>query len=269
VDGELVGYVRGWWWKDAGGSVLHGQVAFVAPQWRRRGIGAAMQEWIERRQREIAATMPGPAHLHHVFVMGEEVGRAALLRGAGYQRVREFLLMLRATLDDIAEVPLPAGFELRPVAPEHHRAIWDTHLEALRDHWGMAATTEEDYQRWLKAPTFQPQLWQVAWDVASGEVAGQVKPYIDQEQNALFGRKRGWTEFISVDARWRRRGLARALVMRALRAQRDAGMTESALGVDADNGYGAARLYEACGFRVVKRNAVLRKPVAPARSALG
>ncbi|KQP43466.1 GNAT family N-acetyltransferase [Pseudorhodoferax sp. Leaf274] len=71
----------------------------------------------------------------------------------------------------------------------------------------------------------------------------------------------GATSFISVGAPWRRRGLAGALIARALAAQRDAGMNESVLGVDADNAHDAARLYERCGFRVTQRNMVLRKPV--------
>lgn len=87
----------------------------------------------------------------------------------------------------------------------------------------------------------QPQLWQVAWHVATGEVAGQVKPWSDAEQNETQHRKRGYTENISVGAPWRRRGLARALVVRALRAQKDAGMLESALGVDGESAFSAAR----------------------------
>lgn len=259
VDGALVGYARGWWWTDLDGSMLLGQIAFVLPAFRRCGIGTAMQDWLEQRQREIAAGHPAPAHWHHVFVTGREVARAALLRRSGYAPVREFLMMSRPTLDDIPGIPLPAGFEVRPVRPEHHRAIWQAHVEALQDHWGMQPPTEENFQSWLKSPTFQPQLWQIAWDIETGQVAGQVKPYIDAANNAMFGRQRGWTEFISVGRPWRRRGIARALVVRALQAQRDAGMTESALGVDSENAYGAVRLYGQCGFRVVERNCVYRK----------
>jgi ribosomal protein S18 acetylase RimI-like enzyme len=108
---------------------------------------------------------------------------------------------------------------------------------------------------------FQPELWQVAWDIATDQVAGQVRTYIDHEQNKLYHRLRGWTEFISVLRPFRRRGLARALIARSLRAQKQAGMTESALGVDSDNLSGATRVYEDCGFRVVKRTTIYRKPL--------
>jgi ribosomal protein S18 acetylase RimI-like enzyme len=191
-----------------------------------------------------------------------ETARGQLLQEAGYALERHILTMLRPDLEDLPDFPLPAGFEVRPVEPEHHRAIWDAHLTALRGHWGFTPPKPGDFEAWRAAPWFQPQLWQVAWHGESGEVAGQVKPYVDP-YNAAFRRKRGYTEFISVGERWRRRGLARALIARALRAQRDAGMGESALGVDSGNAHRASRIYEDCGFREVKRNTVYRKRFRP------
>ena len=111
--------------------------------------------------------------------------------------------------------------------------------------------------------SFQPELWQVAWDVATNQVAGQVRTFIDHEQNKLYDRRRGYTESISVRRPFRRRGLARALIALSLRAQRQAGMTESALGVDSENLSGAIKVYEDCGFRVTKKTTIYRKPLVP------
>lgn len=105
--------------------------------------------------------------------------------------------------------------------------------------------------------------------MATDQVAGQVGTYIDYAENEEFHRQRGWTEGISVGRPWRRRGLARALIVRSLRAQKAEGMTESALGVDSENISGATRVYEACGFRVVKRNAAYRKPLAGGPAGVG
>lgn len=260
LDGRLVGYVRTSHWIDENNWLAQGQVGFVHPAFRRRGIGAELLRWVEARQREVARDQAGVS-VHHVFVTEGEVGRAAMLRLAGYVPARHFMLMERPSLDDIPDVPLPEGFEVRPVQSEHLRPIFDAHMEALQGHWGVAPPKPGDFERWTTLPTFQPHLWQVAWHTGSGRVAGQVKPFINEEQNATQKRRRGETEFISVGAPWRRRGLARALIARALLAQRDAGMNESVLGVDADNAHDAARLYESCGFRVVQRNVVLRKRV--------
>lgn len=95
------------------------------------------------------------------------------------------------------------------------------------------------------------------------QVAGQVRTYVDATWNRANGVQRGWTEFISMGESWRRRGRARAraLILRSLRAQRDAGMTESGLGVDTHNLDGALRVYESCGFVAVQRHCVHRKPL--------
>jgi mycothiol synthase len=263
VEGELVGYARttGWWTLEDGTHV-QGQIALLAPAWRRHGVGSAMLAWLEARQRELAAEHPGaPGYLHHSFVTQGETDRARLLTNAGYRLARYFLEMVRPSLEDLPSFALPPGFEVRPVKPEHLRAIFEAHMEALRGLWGIAPAQPGDFENWCKARSFQPHLWQVAWEVESGQVAGQVKPWIDFAQNEALGRRRGWTEFISVGAPWRRRGLARALVVRALSALREAGIVESELGVDSDSAFGAPRLYEECGFRVVKRNTVYRKPL--------
>ena len=57
-----------------------------------------------------------------------------------------------------------------------------------------------------------PELWQVAWDVAKDEIAGQIQTYIDARENEKFARHRGYTEGISVRRPYRRRGLALSLI---------------------------------------------------------
>lgn len=258
---EIAGYVRSWHWAQADGLQLYSQFAVVAPHWRRQGIGAVLHAWLEQRQRTQAATEHGsaPRHAHHAFVTQGETARAALLEKAGYTPERYFFTMVRPTLTDVADFPLPEGLELRPVQPEHYRAIWDAHCRAFQNHWGYCPPDEVDYLKWLKSSVFQPHLWQVAWDRQSHQVAGQVRSYIDAAWNQGNGRQRGWTEFISVGEPWRRRGLARALISHSLRAQAAAGMTESGLGVDSQNASGANRVYEDCGFGVDKRNCAYRK----------
>ncbi|MGO4391168.1 GNAT family N-acetyltransferase [Variovorax sp. M-6] len=262
VGAEIAGYVRAWRWAQADGLQLYGQFGVVAPQWRRRGIGASLHSWLESRQREMAAAhRSAPGHAHHAFVTQGESARAALLEKAGYRVERYFCTMERPTLNAVADFPLPPGLEVREVRSEHLRAIWDAHARAFRTHWGYSPPDEADYQRWQVSQVFQPHLWQVAWEVETNEVAGQVRTYIDEVWNAANGRKRGWTEFISVGEPWRRRGLARALISLSLRTQEAAGMDESALGVDSQNLNGANRVYEDCGFIVTRRNRIFRKPL--------
>ena len=60
---------------------------------------------------------------------------------------------------------------------------------------------------------------------------------------------------------YRRRGLARAMIVESLRTLKAQGMTESALNVDSDSTTGATRVYDDCGFRVENRWLAYRKPL--------
>jgi GNAT superfamily N-acetyltransferase len=167
VNGEVVGYGRGWWQQEPNGPRIYGHVGFLKPAWRRRGIGGAMLQFLQRRLREIAATQPDAVpRFFNTYVADTETGTEALLQRDGYTAVRHSYDMARPTLDDLPDAPMPAGLEVRPVLPEHYRAIWDADNEAFQDHWGYSPPTEADYQAWLSSPViFTPELWRVAWDI--------------------------------------------------------------------------------------------------------
>jgi mycothiol synthase len=88
---------------------------------------------------------------------------------------------------------------------------------------------------------------------------------IYSEENAALGIRRGWLDSVFTRRAWRRRGLARALIVRSLHLLRARGMEIAALGVDADNPSGALGLYESVGFAVTERLTTWRRPleVAP------
>jgi len=85
--------------------------------------------------------------------------------------------------------------------------------------------------------------------------------WIDRGENERYGRNWGYTQAVAVRREWRNRGLASALIARALRAVRDKGASEAALGVDSSNPSGALRLYEKLGYHVQTRYARYRKPL--------
>ena len=263
VSGEVVGYGRALWRQEVDGPRIYGHMGFLAPAWRRKGIGRAMLGFLQRRLRDIAAThvTDRPRFLES-FASDAAPGAVALLRSAGYAAARHNYNMVRSLTEPMAVPPMPVGLEVRPVRPEHYRAIWEADQEAFRDHWGYAPGTETDYQGWLNDPIgFAPHLWQVAWDTATDQVAGMVQNFVNAAENAEYHRERGYTEGISVRRPWRRRGLARALIMRSLQMFKEMGMTEAALSVDTENPNCALRLYESCGFRAVRRTTIYRKPL--------
>jgi GNAT superfamily N-acetyltransferase len=260
VAGKVVGYSRGWWEDGVSTQRCYIHNGFLIPEWRRQGIGRRILVWLEQRLREIASTHPAELEkLYQVNVTQFQVGTAALLEYSGYQPVRYYYLMVRPNLDDTPENPLPDGLEIRPVTPGHYRQIWQLVVETSQEEWGHQPLTEEDYQEWLSSPEFQPDLWQVAWEINTDQVVGEVLAFIHYAENKQFNRQRGYTENIGVAHSWRRRGVASALINRSLNAQKAAGMTDSAMAVDSANLSGATHLYESLGFQIVKRDTLYRK----------
>ncbi len=261
VAGQVIGFGHTQWFVEESGNVIYSSYGCVLPAWRRQGLGRAMLHYNENRLRRISAghSRNGP-RLLETFAFETEVELTALLRSEGYQPVVYFVKMVRPDLENIPAAPMPEGLEVRAVKPEHYRPIWEAQAEAMRDHWGYVPPTEEDYQRWLTNPiTLQPELWKIAWD--GEEVVGQVKSFINHEENEVYGRQRGYTEFISVRRPWRRRGLARSLLAQSLQTLKEHGMTEAALSVHTENPSGAFKLYESVGFRQTHLSVVYQKPM--------
>lgn len=260
VDGTLVAYAEGGWEQDNDGGRNYTTWGQVHPDWRRRGLGTALLNWVEARQRSVAATHPTDVERRlQSWAHEKEVGRIELLEGHGYEVARHDYVMERPDLDAIPDLPLPAGIELRPAREEHLRRIWETEVEVFRDHWGAIDDSEDSFERKRTDPRRNMSLWVVAWQ--GDELVGQVLNRIDAETNAELGLKRGWVSSVGVRAPWRQQGIGRALVAESLRVLRDAGMTTAGLGVDAQNGTGALGIYEAVGFAVTETERVYRKPL--------
>jgi ribosomal protein S18 acetylase RimI-like enzyme len=259
VDGSVVGYTEGGWEQDNDGGRNYSVWGEVHPDWRRRGLGAALLHWIEGRQHRVGATHPEVEKRLESWASEGEAGRLALLERHGYQIARYAYEMERPNLDEIQPLPLPEGIELRPAREEDLRLHWATEIEVFRDHWGAVDDSEASFEQMRDDPRRDMRLWVVAWQ--GDEIAGQVLNRIDREANAELGLRRGWVNSVGVRAAWRRQGIARALVAESLRVLRDAGMTSAGLGVDAANPHGALGVYEVNGFRVVRTERVYRKPL--------
>jgi ribosomal protein S18 acetylase RimI-like enzyme len=259
IGGEMAAYGRVHWWEEYIGARRYQPFCFVAPQARGRGLGTAMLAHGEARLREIAAGHPAGEKTLEVQYNEGEAGAAALYAAAGYAPALHGADMVRPHLEDIPEAPLPEGLVVRPPRPDEMRRVWDAEVDAFQDYLGAAPPGEEGYRQFLEDPYRDPSLWRIAWD--GDEVAGQVRSFINGPENEATGRKRGYTESISVRRPYRRRGLARALLVQSLHAVEERGMQEAALGVLTENVHGAFRLYESVGFRAVRAWTTLRKPL--------
>ncbi len=258
VNGDLVAYYRGFWREEQEQNWIYHFVCYVHPQWRGKGIGSFFVKSAEKRAKELVdqLAVQNPAFTESE-IADTQKATLDLFSEAGYVPARYFSLMVRPDLENIPDLPLPPGIEIREVLPDHYQKIYDASMEAFQDHWGFSPEAEEPLEAWLENPDFDPSLWRVAWQ--GDEVVGMVLSFIDRAENQAYNRKRGYTENISVRRPWRKMGVARALIAASLKAIKERGMEEAALGVDTQNLSGAFRLYEGMGYQHVKRFTLLRK----------
>ena len=254
-NGAAAGYVAAVTWAELTGDQVLFHAGRVAPEMKRRGIGTGLLEWVQGRLGELTAEVEGTKTLRTVAL---SPSTTELMVKKGYEVTQHEANLVRPNLDDIAEIPLPKGIVVRPVDESDLRAIYEAEVEHFKDHWGASEEGSTWWDNYKTDPHRDMSLWQIAFD--GDEIVGIVKPFIKEEENEQKGRKRGYTEDISTRRDWRGKGVASALIVRALVAQRDRGMEESALSVHEENPHGAYRLYERHGFEFRSRIDTLDKP---------
>lgn len=260
LDDTIVGYARTEWRELTAGGRQFSSVGLLVPEHRGRGIGGAMLAWAERRLAQIAGTLPSDQpSLMRVWNWDSDTHATALYAERGWTLTGRGYEMVRPTLDDIPSVPLPDGFEIRPIGPSDRRRVWDAAQDAFRDHRAEEEWTEEDWLRDDADPHQDPALWAIAF--AGDEMAAGVEGRIDPEENVHHGVLRGYIDGVWTRKPYRRRGLARALLARVLVLLRDQGMTSAYLGVDGINPNQAMDLYESLGFEIRSAESDWTKPL--------
>jgi mycothiol synthase len=234
---------------------------FVEPATRRRGIGTALfADGLRRVEAMAAGHDTDRPKVLGTFTHDKSVGSQRVAASFGLEPVRWFFDMERSLLGELPDAPaLSEGIEVRPVGPEDGPSIWRADHDAFQDHWGGFDPSEAAYRRWIDSPEFDPGLFLVAYE--GDEIAAAVLNVIYPEENEDLGIKRAWLDSVFTRRAWRRRGLAKALIVRSFHLLRERGMEIAALGVDADNPSGALGLYESVGFAVTERMTAWRRPL--------
>jgi ribosomal protein S18 acetylase RimI-like enzyme len=263
IDGKTVAYTRASF--DDLGSGVRDCIVF-APALPGQSSRALFQSVVDANEAHMAAWASGVdraqfrAYAAHPGPGLEPAGEAAWLEDLGYTATEWNASLVRPHLDDIPDRSLPDGVELRPVASEQIRPILESHWEAFRDEWDFREPVDADFIESIEHPFRDETLWKVAW--AGDVVVGQVKSYINTDENAARGIRRGYTEYISTHRDWRNRGIAGTLLAWSLVELHDRGMNEAALGVDTNNPGGAFQLYTSLGFELESYEAVYTKLIS-------
>ncbi len=266
IDGDPVAYARTSWEELTGGDRRIVSFVFVNPDVRGIGVEERLVDHALRRAETLIPEIGGGAAVTVIMsAAGRDTELIDLVEGLGLERARRFAALVRPDLDDIPDIPMPQPLDVRPIAPDDramHRRVFDANKRALSDSYGQTASSDERWAAFIGFPRLNPGLWRVAFD--GDAIAGQILNYLGEPDDD--GSVIGFTEWITVQAEYRRRGLARALLAESLRAVRDAGASSASLSVDTQNPNQALTLYESLGFRIVSESFAYQLGPFPAGS---
>ena len=245
----------------------------VHPGYRRRGIGGQVLDWAEQGAITVHDKMhPGrPLALHGWSVSGH-TGAAALFEAHDYRAVRWWRKMRM----DLSAVPPaaaePDGVQILSFSQgiseqgiNEQQMIEDARLvrnEAFQDHWGSTESTAQAWAHSLGQHGFRPGFSYLAY--AGGQAVGVLLGFEHEANTKATGSRDLYIGIVGTRRAGRNRGIASALMSRALADGKADGFATSSLLVDGDSLTGAVGLYERIGFGTEQTNITWAKDLIAA-----
>jgi mycothiol synthase len=217
---------------------------------RDRAVYRALLDWGEGRARELAKETA----ILRCGAVSDNEPLAEELAGRGFRVIRHFLTMEIDLAEEPQAAAWPEGVTVRTFQPEDDRAVYEALNDAFADHWDFVPVPFDEWREFfLASPDFDPSVTFIA--EADGQVAAAALCRNERRPNT------GHVAILGVRRPWRRRGLARALLLHSFTEFRRRGRAKADLGVDAENLTGAVALYEKVGMHVARRFDSYEKPL--------
>jgi GNAT superfamily N-acetyltransferase len=231
----------------------------VHPDYKNRGIGWVLNQWVEERAKEFMLQAEENLQTFTVSYMNiHDQASVQLLTDLGAKPVRYSFVMERDLLEDIPATHLPENMAIRSINPEEWKKVYLLKEEAFEDHWGHIGTSDEEglkefVREHLQDPNYDPDLWFVA------ELDGERAGVIYGNKSTPFGVDYGWVAILGVRRKWRHQGIGKALLLHFFQQIKEKGSKKAGLSVDADSLTGATKLYEGVGLRVTEQYVRMEK----------
>ena len=243
-------------WEDADGRLAgfaivrttYGSLVFEVAPWATGGdVEAQMIIWGEECVKSAKRQSNKPVVLR-TSSRDHNTERMALLERHGFVRQEEHTLHMVRPLhlsEPIPEPQVPEGFIIRHVEGEHEvKALVALHRAAF----GTENMTVEARLSWMRTPEYDPELDLVAV-TPDGTLAAYVFCSISHGENALTGRKDGYTDPVATHPAFQRQGLARALLLTGCGLLKQRGMECARTGTSNSN-TAMQRTARSVGFRM-------------------
>jgi len=201
-------------------------------------------EEIERRANELGDVGASI----RAFASERDDDYRAALSVRGFQIVRSSLTMEIDLEAPPEEHVWPDGLVSRPFGSGEERAVYEAYVEAFADHWGFVPESFADWCTWNLGTDQDTSLWRVV------HVGEEIAALCISVPSRGGDETLGWINVLAVRRPWRRRGLARALLLESFELFRSIGRRRAGLGVDSENTTGALALYHGVGMRATSRS---------------
>jgi ribosomal protein S18 acetylase RimI-like enzyme len=216
------------------------------------GIGSALNEWVNERERQ-----RGSDRFRRVTEHGNAAA-ARLLRADGFELVR-FIAQLRREFEITGIPPPPAapsGYAVRPLkCDDDARLLHEMNARAFGDRIDYVPETFDQFTRaHLHGPEYEPRFSFIA-QTDAGAPAGFVIGYRRSQRSA------GHIALLAVDAPYRRAGVGRTLLLSALASIGRDGLSLAEVHVASDNPR-ALDLYTAAAMHEVSRQDHYERPAS-------
>jgi ribosomal protein S18 acetylase RimI-like enzyme len=154
---------------------------------------------------------------------------------------------MRDLSQELPIVPPPERIKFRAwrmESKQEQRAYVQARNEAFPD----AQITLADWQYFLSSPAWQTGITMTAFD--ENEIVGSATVYWDEAISQQTGKKAGYTEYIFVRSKWRKRGIATFLIAESLAYLKEHDRDGAFLEVKASNQH-ALDLYYGLGYQLI------------------
>jgi mycothiol synthase len=257
-DGASAGFASAWIHAQRTDGVGTLDGPHVLPEHRRLGIGTALAH-------TVLADLLSRGRVTAQVRAREGADASSFLATLGFKPVRRFSRMERSlsalprNLGESTEATVTAVELTR----EMIRTLVELENETFKEHFNRQPETVAGFEFAERNLAAKGIVSHISVAAIEGKPVGFISYGYDPREIAHLGRNRARLWDVGVLRPWRNRGIAKALMLAAMRHLRAEGTDEVELNVDETNVTGALHLYEHLGFALACRDLVHRRELLP------